>query len=208
LAQATTIDPSAIDTAHRAVRADPSIQFDFPWKAVEPREETPQWLRAVSEALDGFFRSLGPVWQILFWVMVALVVAVLLFALVPPLREGLLLRLRRPREADAPAEWRPDHRAARALLEEAEALAAQGRFEAAVQLLLHRSIEDIERWRGGLVRPSLTARDIAGVPALPDAARGVFARLVALTERGIFARRPLAAGDWHEAREAYRAFAL
>lgn len=206
MAQATPIDTQAIDAAHAQVRADPSIQFDFPWREVEPRQESP-WMKALAESLDHFFRALGPFWQVMFWVMVAVIVVVLLFVFVPPLREWLRERMGRQR-AEVEPEWRPEHSAARALLDEAEALAAAGRFEAAVQLLLYRSIEDIERWRGGVVRPSLTARDIAAVPDLPQNARGIFARLVALTERGIFARRSLGAAEWDEARDAYRAFAL
>ncbi|PCD03711.1 hypothetical protein COC42_05000 [Sphingomonas spermidinifaciens] len=205
---ATTIEPRAVDAAHARVRADPSIQFDFPWRAVDARQPTPEWLRALGAALDRFFSALGPFWQIVFWVLVALIVAVLVASFFPPVRDWLRDRFRRQRPAAVEAEWRPAPATARALLDEAEALAAAGRFEAAVQLLLHRSIEDIERWRHGLVRPARTSRDLAAEPAIPERARGVFARLVELTERGIFARRPLGPADWDAAREAYRAFAL
>jgi hypothetical protein len=204
---ATTIDTDAVDAAHKAVRADPSIQFDFPWRVVEAEQQTPEWMRSLAAGIDRFFRALGPFWQGVFWVLVALIVIVLVASFFAPVRDWLRDRLaRRPSEAEP--EWQPTQAAARALLAEAEALAAAGRFEAAVQLLLHRSIEDIEAWRAGLVRPSLTARDIAGVPAIPVTARGVFSRLVALTERGIFAARPLGPEDWQSARDAYRAFAL
>lgn len=205
---ATTIDTRAVDAAHARVRADPSIQFDFPWRAVEAQTQTPEWLRNLAAAIDRFFRALGPFWQVVFWVLVALIVAVLVVSFFPPLRDWVRSLLSgRKREAKE-AEWRPAPAAARALLEEAEALAAAGRFEAAVQLLLHRSIEDIEAWRRGIVRPARTARDLAAEPAIPERARAVFARLVALTERGIFARRPLGPADWTDARDAYRAFAL
>jgi hypothetical protein len=203
---ATSIDRDAVDAAHRAVRADPSIQFDFPWREAEVRE-TPEWLRSLSAAIDHFFRALGPFWQVVFWVMVAAVALLLLFTLVPPLRAWLAARLHRA-PVDAAAEWRPEPAASRTLLAEAEALAADGRFEAAVQLLLRRSIDDIEAWRSGLFGRSATARDIAGVAAIPGPARAMFARLVTLTERGIFAQRKLGEADWHAARDAYRAFAL
>lgn len=204
----TTIDTRAVDAAHARVRADPSIQFDFPWRAVEAQAQTPEWLRNLAAAIDRFFRALGPFWQVVFWILVALIVAVLVASFFPPVRDWLRERSGRRRPDTDKGEWHPAPAAARALLDEAEALAAAGRFEAAVQLLLHRSIEDIERWRHGLVRPARTARDLAAEPAIPERARGVFARLVALTERGIFARRPLGPADWDAAREAYRAFAL
>lgn len=205
---ATTIDTRAVDAAHARVRADPSIQFDFPWRAVEAQARTPEWLRNLAAAIDRFFRALGPFWQVVFWVLVALIVAVLVVSFFPPLRDWVRNVLSRNKAVAADREWRPAPAAARALLEEAEALAAAGRFEAAVQLLLHRSIEDIEGWRSGIVRPARTSRDLAAEPAIPERARAVFARLVTLTECGIFARRPLGPADWTEARDAYRAFAL
>lgn len=206
--KATTIDTRAVDAAHARVRADPSIQFDFPWRAVEAPVQTPEWLRNLAAAIDRFFRALGPFWQVVFWVLVALIVAVLVISFFPPLRDWVRARLSRDSAEPADQGWRPAPAAARALLEEAEALAAAGRFEAAIQLLLRRSIEDIERWRTGIVRPARTARDLAAEPAIPERARAVFVRLVTLTERGIFARRPLGPADWTDARDAYRAFAL
>jgi hypothetical protein len=204
--QSTTIDTDAVDAAHRTVRADPSIQYDFPWRVSEVREN-PEWLRALGQAIDAFLRALGPFWQVVFWAMVAAIVMLLLFTFVPPLRDWLRARLDRNPAAET-ADWQPAENVSRALLAEAEALAAAGRFEAAVQLLLHRSIEDIERWRSGLVVRSATARDIAAVNAIPAPARAMFQRLVALTERGIFAGRSLDEAEWRAARDAYRAFAL
>jgi hypothetical protein len=204
--QSTTIDTDAVDAAHRAVRADPSIQYDFPWRVPEVREN-PEWLRAFSKSIDAFLRALGPFWQIVFWAMIAAIVLLLLFTFVPPLRDWLRARLGRDPVAE-PGDWQPAEAVSRALLAEAEALAGSGRFEAAVQLLLRRSIEDIEGWHSGLVARSSTARDIAAVTAIPAPARAMFVRLVALTERGIFAGRPLGEADWLAARDAYRAFAL
>lgn len=206
--QATTIDTGAVDAAHRAVRADPAIQFDFPWIAVEQQRPTPEWLRDLVLALDRFFTALGPFWRVAFWILVALIVTVLVASSVPPVRDWLRARLGRRRPAAPAPDWQPERGAARALLEEAEALASAGRYEAAVRLLLHRSIEDIDRWRRGVVRPARTARDLAAEPALPAAARPLFARLVTLTERGLFARRALGPTDWQAARDAYRDFAL
>ena len=94
------------------------------------------------------------------------------------------------------------------MLDEADRLAAAGRFAEAVRLILHRSIEDIERWRGDSLRPSLTSRDIAAFETLPDAARTVFRRIVGDVERSLFAGNPLGEADWTRARADYAGFAL
>jgi hypothetical protein len=200
-------DPAAIDAAWKKVRADNSIQFDFPWRDVQPEPDS-QWLEALARALDRFFRAFGPFWEILFYVTLALIALVLFVAFYPPARDAFLAFFRRRPAVEAPSEWRPEPSAARALLKEAERLAAQGDYGEAVHLLLLRSIEDIERWRGAALAASLTSRDIAGVDALPDAARPVFARLVAMVERALFARHAVSADEWHDARDAYRSFAL
>ncbi|WP_448501820.1 DUF4129 domain-containing protein [Sphingomonas sp.] len=200
-------DPAAIDAAWKKVRADGSIQFDFPWRKVEA-EPDPQWIEALARAIERFFRALGPLWEILFYLTLALIALVLFLAFYPPARDAILAFFRRRPAVEAPPRWQPDRSGARALLAEAEQLAAQGDYGEAVHLLLLRSIEDIERWRGRTLGVALTARDIAGVEALPDAARPVFARLVAMVERALFARRAISADEWNDARDAYRRFAL
>ncbi|WP_081987923.1 hypothetical protein [Sphingomonas sp. 37zxx] len=204
----TVPDEAAIRAVHASVRADSAIQYDFPWRRIEPEPDSP-WLTALGEALQRFFVGLGPVWEVIFWGMLAVLAAILFISLFPPARAWFLEHVRRRKPPPVAEEsWVPEAGAARALLAEAEALAGAQRYDEAVRLLLHRSIEDIERWRGGVVRPSLTSRDIAAVDALPGNARAVFARIVALVERGLFARRPLGAAEWQRARDDYAAFAL
>ncbi|HYN46868.1 MAG TPA: DUF4129 domain-containing protein, partial [Allosphingosinicella sp.] len=58
------------------------------------------------------------------------------------------------------------------------------------------------------VRPALTSRDIAALPALPERPRSAFARIAMLVERSLFAARPLAADDWRDCRSAYEEFAF
>jgi len=111
-------------------------------------------------------------------------------------------------ERDTAAAWRPEEKAARALLAEADAMAAAGRYDEAARLLLHRSLEDIAARRPTLLRPALTSREIAGVPSLPDAVRGAFAAMAAPVERSLFGGRALDSAAWQEARAAYGDFAL
>lgn len=205
--------PPHFDSAYDSVRADHSIQFDFPAQFPKPSVMS-QWLIDFIRAIDSFFKWGKPVWPWLFWGFVALCVLALIVALVPSLRRYAVAtwrRIRRKRETkaeDAPEQWRPEAHKARALLDEADALAAAGQYDEAVHLVLFRSIEDIDAWRGGLVRPSLTSRDIARADALPDSARPVFSRIVAAVERSLFGGRALGRDDWVSAREDYARFAL
>jgi len=104
--------------------------------------------------------------------------------------------------------WRPEAAPARALLSEADQLAAKGLFSEAAHLLLFRSIADIDSRRPDLVRPALTSRDIAALDAIPGRPRSAFARIAMLVERSLFAGRPLGEGDWRDCRAAYEEFAF
>lgn len=201
-------DPARVEAAHRAVRADSSIQFDLPWRKPE-LDQPPRWLIELFDALGRFVKWVGGGWTVLMWIAIALVVIALILALFPAAREWIAARLLRRGEhaAEAP-RWAPEAGAARALLDEADRLAAAGRYAEAVRLILHRSIEDIERWRGDSLRPSLTSRDIAAFESLPDAARAVFRRIVGDVERSLFAGNALEEADWTRARADYAGFAL
>ena len=73
---------------------------------------------------------------------------------------------------------------------------------------MFRSIEDIDSRRPALVRPALTSRDIAALPAIPSRPRGAFARIAMTVERSLFGRRPLGPEDWRDCRSAYEEFAF
>ncbi len=200
-------DPAAADAAHKTLKADPTIQFDFPPFIPEQRE-TPEWIRDIFRSLGNFVEWVGGGWTVLMWIAVALVVIALAFALFPPLRAWLLDRFASRGGVETTPGWAPEAAVARALLVEADQLAAAGNYDEAVRLLLHRSVEDIERWRGDPLRPSWTSRDIARIDTLPDAARTVFSRIVADVERSLFAGQPLGEADWERARADYAGFAL
>ena len=191
--------PAEFEEAHRALLADSSIQFEL-----EPYEppQTPGWV----EWLGRFLSTEHPVLNGLLWVAVALIVLTLLFFVVRRLAGSRWPWARETEETTD--DWRPGEAPARALLAEADALAAEGRFGEAAHLLLFRSIEDIDSRRPDLVRPALTSRDIAALPAIPERPRGAFARIAMMVERSLFARRPLAAADWRDCRAAYEEFAF
>lgn len=196
-----TPDASAFAEAHRRLLADSSIQFELP--APQPPPAPPRWAGPLAD----FIQAVWPVVQVLFWLLVAALVLFLIYALYLHF-SGSEWPWRRKPAAPAAADWRPEEAPARALLSEADALAARGLYSEAAHLLLFRSIEDIDSRRPDLVRPALTSRDIAALPAIPDRPRGAFARIAALVERSLFARRPLAEPDWRDCRAAYEDFAF
>ncbi|MEP9357138.1 hypothetical protein [Sphingomonas sp. KR3-1] len=191
----------SVAQAHAALRARADIQFDMtPAKPPAP----PPWANWLGKELN----QLSPAAPYVFWTCVAIGGAILVYLIVVA-----FLRSRPSRDAAAAPEqdvatWRPTEKAARALLAEAEALAAQGRYEAAVHLLLQRSLEDIQRHRPRLLRPALTSREIAGADWMPGIVRRAFAAMAAPVERSLFGGRTLARPDWEEARAAYGEFAL
>ena len=146
------------------------------------------------------------------WTVIAVAAALLLWALYNRLRHGEW-RIRRPRLApigdiELEDDWAPDNAPARSWLEEAEALAREGRYAEAIHHLLFRSIEDIARRRPNAVRPALTSRELAASTAVPERARSLFAGIARLVERSLLGGRPVGERDWVQARDSYDEFAL
>lgn len=219
-AATTPSEPSAgagasLPAGWEALRGDPDVQFaPVPIPEIPPRQ--PSSLERLLNELFAFLgdlmapvgRALAGSWWWLQWALLALAV---LFALI------LLVRLlgsasdRAARRAAAAAEsegWRPDTAASLALLEDADRLAAAGRFEAATRLLLQRSVGQIAAAHPDRVEPSTTARELAALPVLPEDARGAFRTIAERVERSLFALRTLERADWEVARAAYASFAL
>jgi hypothetical protein len=193
------------------VRADSDIQFapvDIPVEPT-PQPSEPGWLADLFEwlakALEPLARLVGSNWLVVKWVLLALVLSLLLYAiwrLVGP----MILR-GRVATADE-ADFVPDQAQALQLLEDADRLAGEGRFDEATHLLLMRSVGQIAEARPDLIDPSSTAREISALPALPAKAAHAFATIAERVERSLFALRSLSAEDWHAARAAYAEFAL
>lgn len=186
--------------AHAALRKTPGIQFDFAGAPAPP--PPPAWL----EPLVKMLKVIAPVVPYVFWGGVILGAALILFFIA---RELVPERWFRRRKIEVAAtDWRPEPEKARALLEDADGLAAAGRFEEAIHLLLFRSIDDLRGRRPGAVKPALTSRDIAGLEALPESPRAAFARLAGAVELTFFGGRPAGAEEFGAARSDYEAFAF
>lgn len=197
--------------AWQKVHTDPSIQY-APVNVEVPARQTPDWLIALGKFFKAIFepigRALGLSWPVLLWVIIAaavLFVAYAVWRFTEPLRLGWQ---RKQAAAAAPEEWTPDRAEALALLEDADALAREGRYDEATHLLLRRSVHQIAQARPEWVGRASTAREIGSIAALPDKARATFAQISALVERSLFALRALNADDWQAARQAYAEFAL
>ncbi len=194
------------------MRNDGDLQF-APVAIPEVIPPEPNWFermlievfRFLAELFAPLGQLFGASWWWLQWVLLAVAVGFALLMLVRMFGPGL----RGNRQvAEAEAEWQPDRAATIALLEDADRLAAEGRFDEATRLLLQRSVGHIAAARPDWVDPSSTARELAALPALPDAARAAFRVISERVERSLFALRALDRPDWEAARAAYAEFAL
>jgi hypothetical protein len=198
------------------IRADPDIQFTpIDRKELEPREPSSfeKWLDSVFEWLAELFapigRALGSGWPVIQYVLLAIFAALAIYALVRLI--GPIVRARANETGggrEVEPEWRPDQQESLALLGDADALAAEGRYGEAARLLLQRSVSQIKSARPDWVEPSSTARELAALPALSEAARRAFGTISEAVERSLFALQSLDAADWERARTAYADFAL
>jgi len=200
-------DSQSLAAHHARLMRDRSLQFDFTAARPPGQLREPAWLKALGDWLGWAFGAALPALKIVFWVGVAAAVLLVVWLIV---REVAGVRLARRRRAKAarpmPVDWRPDALKARALLENADRLAAIGRYDQAVRLILHRGVEDIDARRPAVLRPALTARDISALAAVPAPARAAFARIAAIVEFSAFAGRPIGQDAFAQCRLAYEAF--
>ncbi|PLK23518.1 hypothetical protein C0V72_09535 [Porphyrobacter sp. TH134] len=200
----------------QALRSDSDLQFapvTIPEIPLRKPHWFQEWLLDVLDALAELFaplgRALGTSWWWLQWAVLGLVVLGTLVLLVRLITGERAARGQRAAgDSGLTDNWRPDTAATLALLDDADRLAAEGRFAEAVRLLLQRSVGQIAAARPGLVEPSSTARELAALPALPETARTAFGVIAQRVERSLFALRALDRADWEAARNAYAEFAL
>jgi len=189
--------------AHSELLANPAIQFEMKGEAValpDPPRLDIDPISLPSGSGD------GSIALVLFWVIVGLAAAGLLYLIVT--RFTGWERRDRSAKAAAPDAWQIEEEPARKLLDDADALAAAGRYAEAAHLLLHRSIAEIDERRPATVRKALTSRDIAAIPSIPPSPAAAFDAIVRTVERSLFGRRTLGAEEWQRCRAAYERFAF
>jgi hypothetical protein len=193
--------PVDITQAHARLLRDETLQFDLP--AFDP-PEPPVWIEPLLEWLA----QMGPVFSYVFWGGVIVVAALLLYALVSAILRRLPDRRNDKQAPSAPVSYRPEPVRARALLEEADRLAAAGRYGEAARILLHRSIDDLEERFSLPIRPGYTSREIAQLESLSHEGRNVFSAIARAVETSLFGGRELSSADYAGCRQAYAGFAL
>jgi len=197
---AETLD--RLEPAHAALLKQTDLQFQL--SQLPPPKPPPDWLVKLSQASG---KVLGPIAPYIFWTGLAVGVGFILFLIGQKLfavRRGLVMgKLKLAGEAEA---WRPAPEQARALLEEADRLAAEGAYEEAAHLILLRSIQDIHSRRPRAVAIHLTSRDIAQLEAMPPPARTLFSGIAEAVEISLFGGRPLDREGYARCRDAYSSF--
>lgn len=203
--QAWLLDPELVDPGYSQTIAGGTIQTAFP-PPPPPPPPTPEWLKSLFDAMGSFFQWSAPAAKPLMWIAVAALALFLLYHFVPAFArwvDNLPFRRKAGDDGAEDGAGLAEAGAARALLAEADALAAEGRFAEAVHLLLYRSVEDIEGRRPGLVKPAMTSRDLAEARDLPAVAQGAFSRIARAVEISLFGGRSIDAGAWQTCRSAY-----
>ena len=189
------------DAAWRGLMRHHDIQFDFPDSPGIPPQ--PLWLRHLIEFLNrhaAWFKWSG-------WILLGAAVLTIGYFLVRHLIQRGFSQADNFPLRPMPA-WQPTAEQARLLLHDADALAAQGRFEEAAHLLLLFAIQEIGDRRPGLVLPALTSREIATLDALSPQARQIFSHIAMVVERCVFGGRRLCADDYAEVRRTFEQFTL
>ncbi|ACY15626.1 hypothetical protein [Haliangium ochraceum] len=145
----------------------------------------------------------------LLWTLVGAFAIVAVLWLVQALRQG---PPREPGEVGAGADETDAAAAERAALVarplgDAEQLAAQGRFEAALHALLLRTIEELARRLPTALPRAYTSREIVARVPMPEAARDALYELVCRVELSHFGSEPAGADDYAACRAHFERFA-
>jgi hypothetical protein len=193
--------PAGQDQAWQALIRHRDIQFAFPDSpGIAPM---PFWLRRL---LDFFHRHADWV-DYTGWALLGAGALVLAYFLVRHILRRGWAQAESPPLHPLPA-WQPDVDQARLLLRDADALAAQGRFEDAAHLLLLVCIQELGERRPGLVLPALTSREISHLEVLSPQARHIFSHIAMVVERCLFGARALGAEDFSQVRAAFEQFTI
>jgi len=204
------VDPD-IEAAYKELRKDESLQFEM-GKAEPPELKiVVRETRQRDRELDVDFNpsasaGIGDgIVTVIFWVFVgALALGALAFLYVS--FKDVRLQGKAKPVPEAPAPYVPDSEQVRAVLGDVDALAAQEDYTQAVHELLFRAIGDIDRTRPGLVRRSLTSREIGRHPKLAGRTRDAFVTIAKINEGGWFGGRAISKAEFDVARAAYAQF--
>ena len=192
------IDGVAVEESRDRVLGSGDYQIDRP-QPREPRDrgepmELPAWLV-----------------EAILWVIAAIVVGMVLVFLFNVLRNrsGLKLNRDRGRQRTELVETplrKPQSPLDDRTLEEADALAAAGRFAEAIHLLLLVAMDRLRRELGNRVAPALTSREVLDLAPIPETLAAPLTRMVSLSEIKHFGGRDAAATEYRQCRQDFLRF--
>lgn len=210
--QSATSHGAGFDHARRLileVNKDHDLQTSF-INIPKPDPHQYEFWRQVFEGIGKGLHAAGqlfaPLKPVLPYLLYGIAIAAVLILLSPVARLFITTRFERLFARDhlrADTAWRPTKAAVTALLSEIDALAAEGRYDEAVHLLLIRSVADINAFRPDMVRLHYSARDILTHPLLPEAARPAFRQIVEWVEKSYFAGEQVGRAGFDACRRAY-----
>lgn len=210
----STPDRERVERLVETHTANDQLQTERPEWTPEPVERRQRNRNPILEAIGDFFAWLfGNLSWLFQGLLIAAIAGAVLYALWYMFGDVAAMRFQRRKRAEAPdvsdiTGQHPDPKRAASLLEEADKLAAEGRFAEAVHLLLFRSIEDLRERRTGGVPQSLTAREISTLSDLTQRTREALAPIIRIVENSFFGGRPVDREGWKRARSSYESFAF
>lgn len=201
------------ETDVTAIVLEPKFKFEIPpeYQTELPQDKAklaPEPKPVKKPLFDLGF--LGPIFQLIFYGLLTLAVVYILYLILNTIIATRRSTVKADKTAETPdiPAYQPDAETARVLIDDADSLAAQGKFAEAVHILLFRSIQDIEDKRPHHVKRSLTSREIASLSILSPKARNVFSQIGKLVEKSFFGGGLLSMEDYELSKAAYKAFAF
>ena len=200
-----------LEGVHAKLRDDSSFQFDLPEAPPPPPDIDFSWLNGFFQFLAQIIKVLGP---IVFWLFVAAIVVLVLyvfFSIARSAYENWHERSGKKKKETGgldSVDVRPDEAFARDLISEADALARTGQYAAAVRLLLHSSIRNMQEKVRQRIGISMTAREIGELGRMPDESRSALRRIIHRVEISLFGEAAVSETEYHTARQDYALFAF
>ncbi len=193
------------EEAFRALKRDEKLQFELPAAPELPKLD---WFEKLVSGIVSFIDTIMPLLKVIFFGGLGIIIGLILYAIAKVIYKTRFKREhKKTAEIIPPPLYTPDQEQARILLEEVDALAAAGRYEAAVHELLFRSIQDIDMHRPNTIRRSLTSREIAALKILTPTTREAFATIGGVVETSYFGGEKIGKREFEICRAAYAQFA-
>lgn len=200
-----------VETANRVaqdVLSDSRYQRDLPsGQKVEvspaPRQEP---VPRLEEPEPPVVTDAGAAMDIGLWIIVFIAVVLIVLFLIEDLTGRRFLRNRPAEPETRVTDAEPDEEVVLLSvgpLEDADRLAAQGRFDDAVHVLLLGALESIRLSIGRVFEPSLTSRELVAKDFMPAPYRRLVATLVSAVETSRFAGHPAGESEFRRCRGIY-----